>query len=46
MRKVIVNYGGAIIFYLAIFFTIVIVNARFDYLNNNNNLEITYAYSD
>lgn len=45
MKKLLINYGGAIIFYLAIIFTIVIVNARFDYLNNNNS-EITYAYSD
>ena len=45
MKRVLVNYGGAIIFYFVIIAMVFIVNARFDYLNNVNN-KVTYAYNN
>lgn len=45
MRKVIVNYGGIILFYLTIVLCIFLINARFNYLNNC--LEnTTYVYNN
>ncbi len=47
MKKVFVNYGGILIFYLTIILCVVLINARFGYLNQNNNSNSTiYAFND
>ena len=45
MKKMLVNYGGAIVFYFVIIAMVFIVNARFDYLNSVNHTT-TYAYNN
>ncbi len=34
MRKILINYGGAIFLYLVIFFGVILVCTRFEKLNN------------
>ena len=46
MKKVLANYGGAILFYFVIIAMVLIVNARFNYLNTLENNTQTYAYND
>ncbi len=44
MKKLLVNYGGIILFYSVLIFGVLLLNARFAYLNNlptnvaNNNI--------
>ncbi|MEG1506311.1 MAG: hypothetical protein RR478_02310 [Bacilli bacterium] len=45
MKNLVMKYGGAIIFYTCIVLMIVLVNARFTYLNEINS-HVTYAYND
>ena len=36
MKKLMMNYGGILFFYLAIIACILLINMRFNYLSNNN----------
>ena len=46
MKKTLINYGGAIVFYVVIIAMVFIVNARFDYLNSVNTNTQKYAYNN
>lgn len=45
MRKVLVNYGGIILFYLTIVLCIFLINTRFNYLNNTMS-QVIYNYNN
>jgi len=40
MKKTLTNIGGLILFYSVIFFGVLLLNCRFEHLNNNNITEI------
>lgn len=40
MKKVLINYGGAIFLYLVIFFGIVAISASVNYFNNSEGVGI------
>lgn len=44
MKKILINYSGAILLYSTIIFGVIILNARFKYLNQleNNNERVSY----
>lgn len=46
MKKIIVNYGGIILFYLFLILCIVLLNARFSYLNSNVSKNYSYSYNN
>ncbi len=44
MKNTLKNYGGLILFYAVIIFGVLLLNYRFNYLNNINNLENIESY--
>jgi len=46
MEKLIKKYGGLILLYSVIVVMIVLINARFTYLKEINQVQDTYAYND
>ncbi len=43
MKKVIENYGGAILLYLVIFFGILAISSRISGVNNSDNYKVNIA---
>ncbi len=47
MEKLVKEYGGIVLFYLFIIICVIVVNARFNYLNDSLDIETsTIAYSN
>lgn len=40
MKKVLINYGGAILLYLVIFVGIIAISSRMSYINNSENIKV------
>ena len=45
MKDLVMKYGGVVLFYIVIVLMIMIVNARFNHLNNTID-NVTYAYNN
>lgn len=43
MKKIVVNYGGIVLFYLVIVLGIIFLNTNTTYMGSNINTDIAYA---
>ena len=47
MKKVLINYGGLLLFYGVIVLGIILINIRFNYLNDKQeSSEVVYAFNN
>ena len=44
MKKIMINYGGLIMFYLVIVVGVLLLNLRFSYLNENTTVNYSEEY--